>query len=72
MREYQVCNQCVVDTIDSKVVFDDKGICDHCRNFKQKIKLYWNPNEPREKQLQKIAAKSARQAEERNMIASLD
>jgi len=33
MREYQRCKRCVMDTTDSKITFDENGVCDHCRNF---------------------------------------
>lgn len=42
-REYQVCTNCVMDTSDSKIVFDEKGMCDHCHNFYENIKPNWNP-----------------------------
>jgi 7-cyano-7-deazaguanine synthase in queuosine biosynthesis len=32
MRDYQICNFCVMDTSDSEIVFDKQGICNHCRN----------------------------------------
>ena len=32
-RDYQVCTNCVMDTTDSKITFDEKGVCDHCHNF---------------------------------------
>lgn len=57
MREFQRCTQCVMDTTDSRIVFDEEGVCDHCRNFEKKIKPYWNPNEARENQLEAIAAR---------------
>lgn len=42
-RKYQVCTNCVMDTSDSKIIFDEKGICDHCHNFYENIKPNWNP-----------------------------
>ncbi|MEN6471871.1 MAG: N-acetyl sugar amidotransferase [Clostridiaceae bacterium] len=42
-REYQVCTNCVMDTSDSKIVFDEKGMCDHCHNFYENIKPHWSP-----------------------------
>lgn len=42
-REYQRCTQCVMDTTDSKITFDESGVCDHCRNFEKRIKPYWKP-----------------------------
>lgn len=56
-RDYQVCTNCVMDTTDSKITFDEKGVCDHCRNFEKNIRPYWNPNENRMDELQKIAEK---------------
>src|SRR5688500_2529376 len=41
MRPYQLCRECVMDTSDSKIVFDDRGICDHCRTYKVKIAPNW-------------------------------
>lgn len=31
--EYRMCTRCVMDTTDSKITFDESGVCDHCRNF---------------------------------------
>ena len=32
-RAYAICSSCVMDTTDSRIVFDDRGICDHCNNY---------------------------------------
>ena len=29
----QICSNCVMDTTDAKIVFDDKGVCDHCNTY---------------------------------------
>lgn len=44
MRKYQVCTNCVMDTSDSLITFDEKGMCDHCHNFYENIKPNWHPN----------------------------
>ena len=54
-REYQRCTQCVMDTTDSKISFDEHGVCDHCRNFERKIKPYWKPKENDFEGLEKLA-----------------
>lgn len=54
-REYQRCTQCVMDTTDSKIVFDENGVCDHCRNFERNIKPYWKPQENRFGELEEIS-----------------
>ncbi len=33
-----ICTNCVMDTSDSKLVFDLNGVCDYCRNYKSKLK----------------------------------
>lgn len=57
MRKYQRCTRCVMDTTDSKIVFDANGVCDHCRNFDKNIAPYWKPQENRFDELEKIAQK---------------
>ncbi len=44
-----------MDTTDSRIEFDENGVCDHCRNFDQNIKPYWKPNENRLDELKAIA-----------------
>ena len=34
-KEYQICKRCVMDTSDEDIVFDEKGICHHCRDFEK-------------------------------------
>lgn len=45
IREHKICTNCVMDTSDSMITFDEKGVCDHCRTFYQKIKPNWQPDE---------------------------
>lgn len=54
-REYQRCTQCVMDTTDSKISFDERGVCDHCRNYEKRIKPYWKPKENDFEGLEKLA-----------------
>lgn len=56
-RPFQRCTRCVMDTTDSKITFDENGVCDHCRNFDKNIAPYWKPNENRIDELQKLAEK---------------
>ena len=46
-----------MDTTDSKVTFDEHGVCDHCRNFDTHIKPYWKPKENDFEGLEHLAAK---------------
>ena len=54
-RPYQRCTRCVMDTTDSKITFDENGVCDHCRNFDKNIAPYWRPQENRFDELEKLA-----------------
>jgi hypothetical protein len=41
-RAYQVCSNCVMDTTDSAITFDEHGVCDHCRDFEENVKPNWH------------------------------
>lgn len=36
-RQYQICTRCVMDTSDEDIVFDEKGVCNHCEAYKNTI-----------------------------------
>lgn len=57
MNKYQICTQCVMDTSDPKITFDNRGVCDHCRNYEKNIKPYWKPQENRFDELEKLSNK---------------
>lgn len=57
MREYQICTNCVMDTTDFKISFDEKGVCDHCNTFYKNILPYWHTDERGEKLLWKTIDK---------------
>ena len=56
-RIYQICSNCVMDTSDPHIHFDENGVCDHCNNFKKNILPTWNPNVERLDELKKISEK---------------
>lgn len=56
-REYQICTNCVMDTTDSKIVFDEKGVCDHCNTYYKDILPHWHTDETGDKELRKIIEK---------------
>lgn len=45
MKTYQICTNCVMDTSDPKIRFDEKGVCDHCTGFYKHVLPKWQPNE---------------------------
>ena len=56
-RKYQICTNCVMDTTDSKISFDEKGICDHCNDFYKNVKPNWHTDERGKAALEAIIAK---------------
>jgi N-acetyl sugar amidotransferase len=44
-RSYQVCANCIMDTSDSKIVFDERGWCEYCNNYYQKLLPNWHTDE---------------------------
>lgn len=44
-RTYQICTNCVMDTSDSKIVFDEQGVCDHCNDFHQNVQPNWHTDQ---------------------------
>lgn len=53
-REYKICTNCVMDTSDSKIVFDAQGVCDHCNTYYQDILPNWHTDARGRKDLEAI------------------
>jgi N-acetyl sugar amidotransferase len=53
-RPYQICANCVMDTSDSRIRFDERGVCDHCNTFTSTILPNWHTDERGEAELQKL------------------
>ena len=59
----KICNNCVMDNTDSKISFDDKGICDHCNTYYSDILPKWHTDEKGDKALKEIVAKIKKEGE---------
>lgn len=57
MSDAAICSNCVMDTTDSKISFNDEGICDHCITFFNDIQPHWHPNEKGWREINSIAEK---------------
>lgn len=66
MREYQICNRCVMDTTDSRIVFDENGICDHCHTFDEDILPNWHTDERGARELDVIVQKIKKDGKNRD------
>ena len=53
----RICMNCVMDTTDSMIIFDHKGICDHCNTFYQHTLPNWHTDESGEHALQAMVDK---------------
>jgi len=39
---YSICSNCIMDTSDPHIKFDNLGLCTHCHNFKVNILGQWD------------------------------
>ena len=46
-----------MDTSDSQISFDDNGVCDHCRGFKEHVEPNWYPNAEGERKFAAVVEK---------------
>ncbi len=63
MRPYQICTNCVMDTSDSRITFDEKGVCDHCNDFYENVKPNWHTDDRGKNELLKIVEKIKKEGE---------
>ena len=62
----QICSNCVMDTTDRKITFNDEGICDHCETFFSDIKPKWNTGEKGNNELIKIVNQIKKEGKNRD------
>lgn len=54
MEAVRICTTCVMDTTDSQIAFDERGVCDHCRTFFSQVKPNWHTDERGERALRAL------------------
>ncbi len=57
MKKFTICKNCVMDSSDSKITFDENGICDHCITFKNSIQPFWHTDERGKTKLEELVKK---------------
>lgn len=57
MSNYQICTNCIMDTSDSRITFDEKGVCDHCNDFYQNVQPNWHTDNRGKQNLDRIVEK---------------
>lgn len=56
IRDYQVCNRCVMDTSDPFITFSEQGVCSHCSEFDAATSQHWFPNAEGQHRLNEMIA----------------
>lgn len=54
---YRICSNCIMDTSDPNITFDERGWCDYCNNFEKTIQPNWHTDERGERELMQVAEK---------------
>lgn len=39
-KAYQICKRCVMDTSDEDIIFDEEGVCNHCKCHEENLANY--------------------------------
>ena len=55
--KYHICTNCVMDTTDSQIVFDENGVCDHCNTFYKETLPNWHTDKVGHATLQALIKK---------------
>ena len=55
-RNPQICTNCVMDTSDSRITFDENGVCDHCNDFYRNVQPNWHTDDLGKQQLAAVIA----------------
>lgn len=63
---YKICSNCVMDTTDTMIVFDEKGVCDHCNTFYDQTLPNWPLGEKGARELDTVVAKIKEAGEGKN------
>ena len=57
MSKNVICSNCVMDTTDSQISFDEHGVCDHCNTFYSKVLPNWHTGERGKNELRLLVEK---------------
>lgn len=55
-KENKTCSNCIMDTTDPGITFDEQGRCDYCRNYYENLLPNWHTDERGKKALAEISA----------------
>ena len=53
-KEYQICTNCIMDTSDPQITFDEDGVCNHCKEYQEKLDKFFRGVSDKKKKLSSI------------------
>jgi N-acetyl sugar amidotransferase len=59
----QICDNCVMDTTDPNIKFDEKGVCERCNQYYSQILPSWNKGNGHDEKLKNIVDKIKKEGE---------
>lgn len=62
-EDYKICSNCVMDTSDPNIKFDEYGVCERCNEYYHSILPMWNKGIGKEKELEKIVSQIKKDGE---------
>ena len=65
-RPYQICSKTVMDTSDSRIFFDENGVCDHAIDFYANVKPNWHTGERGRSELAALVEKIQKDGQKRD------
>ena len=71
LKKIQTCTRCVMNTTDTRLVFDEHGVCDRCHDYDERILPWWNHGNGHQEELRKLIADIKKSARVRNMTVCL-
>lgn len=60
-NKIKLCANCVMDTTDPNIMFDDNGVCDHCNTYYKKIFPKWDTGDKGKRTLLQLVDKIKQQ-----------
>ncbi len=66
MSTYRICTNCIMDTTDSRITFDERGWCEYCNNYHNNILPNWHTGERGTRDLARDVDQMKRDGQGRN------
>jgi N-acetyl sugar amidotransferase len=65
-NDVRICENCVMDTTDSQITFDERGFCDHCTTFYVHTKPRWDTGENGKREISALVERIARAGKDKD------